>query len=110
MKGLYKLNVDCGRNGELDGVFVEEKDMVDILIKERLEVYFGEVLGKHSEIYGSLNEDDITFITDDAAVIEVVEKYKLTSGYNPFHYPLYGDDQCKTIGEVCKALLSKEAK
>ena len=61
---LYKFYWDCGRMGYLDGLFIaEESDLEEAYDKE---VYFGEVLGIHSEIYGTLNRDDISLISDDS--------------------------------------------
>lgn len=110
MKGLYRLNVDCGRMGELEGVFIADKLDVEILLDESLSIYWGEVLGKHSEIYGSLEEGELIFITDDIKVIDLVEAYKLETGYNPFHYGCedipesVADKDCDYISEVVKEL------
>ena len=86
MKALYKMYCDCGRMGSLEGIFVSEKEDVKILVEEGIEVYFGEVLGKHSEISGSIDNDELTEVTDDPKIIEIFEKYNLSSGYNPFDY------------------------
>ncbi len=43
------------------------------------EVYFGEVFGKHSEVYGEIEDDDITFITDDKYIVDNMIEF----GYNP---------------------------
>lgn len=86
MKGLYKLNVDCGRQGCLEGVFIADSEDVEYLTSNSISVYFGEVLGKHSEISGILGKDDIKLITTEQNVVDVVEKYGLQNGYNPFEY------------------------
>ena len=86
MKALYKLNFDCGRNGSLEGIFTAEKEDVEVLVEKEIPIYFGEVLGKHSEVYGTVERDEIEFITDAEEVINIFEKYKLSSGYNPFDY------------------------
>lgn len=87
MKTIYKLHFDCGRMGSLDGIFIEEKEKVEELIESGREVWFGEVLGKHSEIFGPIESpEDITFITDDQKVIDIFEQYDLCTGYNPFDY------------------------
>lgn len=86
MKTLYKLNFDCGRDGNLYGLFIEDSEKVQELIQSGKEVYFGEVLGKHSNVYGSVGASDVTRITDDPVVIKMVEDYKLCVGYNPFNY------------------------
>lgn len=86
MKAIYKFNFDCGRMGYLSGVFVEEEDKVKELIESGREVCFGEVLGKHSDIAGPIESQDITLVTNDANVVELFEKHDLSSGYNPFDY------------------------
>ena len=88
MKALYKMNLDCGRQGNLEGIFVAEDEDVEILLKHQLEIQFGEVLGKHSDVCGYIGEDEIEKITSDENVIKIFEQYKLKSGYNPFSYPL----------------------
>jgi len=84
MKSLFKLQADCGRQGVLNGLFIAKKSHVEKLIESKIEVYFGEVLGKHSEVFGAMDESDIEFITSEANVIEIIEKYKLCNGFNPF--------------------------
>ncbi len=81
---LYKFYWDCGRSGDLEGVFISTPEEVKNAIGKH--VYFGEVLGKHSDIAGTLKEKDITFITDDPNVIAVVIGHDLCSGYNPMLY------------------------
>lgn len=86
MKAIYKFEFDCGRQGTLYGTFVEEKEKVDALVKSGTEIEFGEVLGKHSDITGPVEEKDIVFVTDDVAFIELFEKFDLSNGFNPFDY------------------------
>lgn len=86
MKALYKMICRCGRMGDLEGIFVAEKEDVKILVEEGIEVYFGEVLGKHSDICGSIEAKELAEVTDDPKVIEIFEQYNLSSGYNPFEY------------------------
>lgn len=86
MKALFKMEADFGRQGELEGVFVADTDDVQYLIDYKTSIYFGEVLGKHSEIYGYLSESEIKEITRDEKIIDIIEKYELESGYNPFNY------------------------
>lgn len=87
MKAVYKLHFDCGRMGQLDGLFIAEKEKVKELIDSGREVYFGEVLGKHSEIMGPIEEpDDITLVSEDEEVIRVIEENNLENGFNPFDY------------------------
>lgn len=87
MRKLYKFYWDCGRQGDICGLFVaDEQEVNDALGKK---VYFGEVLGKFSEIYGTLEEKDLTVKTDDQEFIEKLESVigdKTISGHNPLHH------------------------
>jgi hypothetical protein len=86
MKAIYKMHCDCGRMGALTGIFTAEKsDMAELIASEK-EVYFGEVLGKHSQIRGPIEEDEITLVSDDPSVVELFESLKMDTGYNPFDY------------------------
>jgi hypothetical protein len=85
-KGIYKFNYDCGRMGDLNGIFVAEKKDVEDLITSKIEVYFGEVLGKHSEVYGPIEAGHITLASDDPNAVAVVENLNLSTGFNPFGY------------------------
>ena len=49
MKAIYKFTLDAGRLGYLHGIFCEETGTVAEVIERGGELYFGEVLGKHSE-------------------------------------------------------------
>lgn len=89
MKYLWKFKWDCGRVGDIEGLFVAtEGEIKDALDKD---VYFGEVLGKHSEVYGFLGEDDVTKIDIDTDTMEKVTSVlgKTWSGYNPLEYIQY---------------------
>ena len=86
MKTLYKLHFDCGRCGEVYGLFIADKEKMDELVSSGKEVYFGEVLGKHSEVYGPIENGDYTEVTNDPSVIKVIEENNLCFGYNPLDY------------------------
>ena len=86
MKAIYKLNLDCGREGSLYGIFIADKEYVDVLVNNDIEVYFGEILGKHSDISLTINDTDIELITDDVKVIDMFEEYELSTGIDPFDY------------------------
>lgn len=84
MKGIYKFDADFGRMGDLSGVFVATaQDIEDIIGKE---VYFGEVLGKHSDVSLTVEDDNFTLVTNDEKFIEMFEQYGLENGYSPFDY------------------------
>ena len=102
MKAIYKMNVEWGRQGSLEGVFVADVDDVKCLVDNGIEVYFGEALGKHSEVYCNLTECDLTKTTDNPLAVKIFEENDLESGYNPFkesihEYYEYGmewDSEC----------------
>ena len=47
-----------------------------------VEVYFGEIAGKHSEIYGDLEENEITIETDINEINEFLSRYPDGRDYN----------------------------
>lgn len=72
MKGIYEFYVDYWRMGNLEGIFVaDSKDVANIIGKD---VYFGEVLGKHSEVDRRISQGDIVLKTDDQAFIAKFEE------------------------------------
>jgi hypothetical protein len=85
-KNLYSFYWDCGRSGSLDGLFITDPETLEKYIGK--DVYFGEVLGKHSEIYGSLDKKDVKLVSDDTE--KVLWLYELmgdtVSGFNPIEY------------------------
>ena len=89
MKKIYKFQADFGRMGVLDGVFVSTDENLQELYGK--EIYFGEVLGKHSEVILTLDPKHIIEVTDDEKFIELFEQYNLENGYNPFDY--YEEDE-----------------
>lgn len=85
-KAIYQMKFDCGRQGSLSGIFIADTAAMDELIKSRREVYFGEVLGKHSEICGRIESDEITCISAEADLVARFELLDMATGYNPFDY------------------------
>lgn len=84
MIGIYKFHWDCGRQGVVNGCFVADNSEVEQAIGK--EVYFGEILGKHSEIYGILEKGEIELVTTDEQVVNLFEQFELSNGYNPLEY------------------------
>ncbi len=82
--GIYKFYWDCGRQGDIEGIFVAYDGEVKDAIGEN--AHFGEVLGKHSEIYGIIEPNDIFLLTDDEAIVDIFEDHGFRSGYNPLDY------------------------
>lgn len=103
--------------GDLDGVFVAEKKLVETLVTKEIEVYFGEVLGKHSEIFGCVEENEIELMTEDQIFIDLFEKLNLSTGYNPFNYCVTSNfsethnlgDDCD-VDTACEYFIEKEMK
>jgi hypothetical protein len=95
MKYLYKFYWDCGRSGELEGLFVATEEEVKAAIGS--EVYFGEVLGKHSEVYGTLDEGDIRKLDVSPEAVEEVSKFlgSCWSGFDPLEYVKTTCDRCE---------------
>lgn len=80
---IYRLFVDCGRSGDLEGIFEATPEAVKDLIGKT--VNFGEVLGKHSEVIVTFEEDEIIFLTDDEDFINKAKLYNMIpTGINPF--------------------------
>lgn len=86
MKAIYKMNFDCGRMGSLTGIFVADIAKMNGLIQSGATVYFGEVLGKHSDIHGPIEESDITLVSDTPDFVALFEHHDMATGYNPFDY------------------------
>lgn len=83
---LWKFSWDCGRQGEIEGLFVATEDEVNNLVGKH--VYFGEALGKHSEVSGTIEDGEITKVELDSEIVEKVATVlgKTWSGYNPLSY------------------------
>ncbi len=86
MKAVFKLQADCGRSGNLYGLFISDTEKVKKLIENKTEVYFGEVLGKHSEVFGALDDNEIILVSSDENVVRMVEELNMKVGFNPFDY------------------------
>lgn len=94
-KKIYKFKWSCGRMGSLSSVFVATQAEVDEVMGK--EVYFGEVLGKHSEIYGTIKPGEIVEIPSTLEIVEFFEKHLGGSfGHNPLEY--YADRQYEEAG------------
>ncbi len=85
---LYKFNFDCGRMGNLDGIFVADDKKIKQLIKQNPSIYFGEVLGKYSEIFGDFSEMNVEKIKMDSRTVKKVSSIlgKSWGGYNLMDY------------------------
>ena len=80
--GIYRLHIDCGRSGDLTGVFSATDVQVENFIGKRF--YASEALGKHSEVSGTFDPEEFTLVTQDPVAVEVFNKYNLDSGWTPW--------------------------
>lgn len=86
-KLLCSYFLDCGRMGELEGLFIAYQSDIDALVGT--EVNFGEVLGKHSDITATIEEGDIKVVSSDREKIDWLQGIFLgdsITGFNPFDY------------------------
>lgn len=92
MLGLYQYYFSF-RGGEFQGTFVCDKDDISKLYGKN--IYFGEVLGKHSELSVHFDESDFKLLTDDQEFISKYATLVGDTGYNPFDYlpQEYEDDE-----------------
>lgn len=79
MKKLWKFEWD-GDYAFIGGLFVATDEEVQSLIGK--EIYIGEYEGKHSEVYGTVEEDEITLVSDNPIVVESVGDF----GINPLWF------------------------
>lgn len=105
MKKLYRYYLDCGRMGSLGGLFVADDELVKKCIG--IEVYFGEVLGKHSDVAAVLQDDQLSVLTDDQDFIDKAVEYGLVpTGYDPIRAMIdYWMDMGETDNEEVVAML-----
>lgn len=89
-EAIYEYFVDCGRMGEVEGLIIAEVEDVEKIIEEAPEIWFGEILGKHSEIVVDTQANQFKELTRDPEEIKVIRKVlkcsNTISGYNPFDY------------------------
>lgn len=82
---LYRFCWEVRRGSDIIGMFVSDEATIKEALGKR--VYLGEANGKHSEVYGPLEEADLTVLTDDQAFIVQAEAYGLVpTGWNPLEY------------------------
>lgn len=83
-KALWRYTMEVRRVGTVEGLFTATDEEIQQALGR--EVDFGEVLGKHSNIRGVLEEKEFKRLTDDPAFIEKFDRFKCASGHNPLKY------------------------
>lgn len=81
MKTLYKYKMANTYRGTIESLFVADPEAVKAAIGKT--IYFGECLGKHSEVCGELEESELTAITTDVDFIAGFQSLGCTIGMNP---------------------------
>ena len=84
MKGIYRFSWDVPRGGEICGIFTAESSDIEGIIDK--EIYLGEVLGKHSDVSGVVEKDEIELITEDPFLVSEFDRLGMETGYNPLDY------------------------
>jgi hypothetical protein len=90
-RALWIFKWDVRRGGKVVGQFIATDEEVDTAIGS--DVYFGEILGKHSEVRGTLDREDLRRVTDDEKFIRKCEELRLLVGYNPLKYIRKEDEE-----------------
>lgn len=89
---LVSMLIEIRRMGELDGLFICDQELLEALYGQ--EAYFGECLGKHSDIAVTLQPSHFTIKSDDREFIKkmshVIGSVDI-SGMAPFDYVNGGD-------------------
>lgn len=80
MKKLWKFD-HCLSYAQCIGVFAATDEEVESIIGK--EVSFGEIEGKHSEVYIEIDRDDLEVLSEDPAI---VNDKNFRFGYNPISY------------------------
>ena len=82
MEKLYEFHWDCGRQGSVNGMFIADEKVIDIAMGN--EVSFGEILGKHSDVRGYLEECDLKVVEVSEQTVKELKNAlgNTISGYN----------------------------
>lgn len=91
-KKVYKWDGYWPRQGSLSGVFVAEEAAVKAAIGRN--VHLGEALGRHSDVHGTLEENEFVALSDDPVIISFIETHG-PFGRNPLNYVTVECDGCE---------------
>lgn len=83
---LVSFSQDWGRMGSLEGLFVcdgTEWRSLQLLIKHEVDIYFGEVLGKHSDCTGPVKANEISVRSENQEFCAEFRRLKLDTGFSP---------------------------
>ena len=99
-RGIYRYSESFGRQGDLSGVFTATAAEVDAAMGRK--VYFGEVLGKHSDVWSVMGPEDITLVSDAPEAVAVVDSLGLATGTNPLEYLAEADAEAAREAEYLR--------
>lgn len=94
MRTLYRFKWEFGRMGTIEGLFISTPEVIEANLNAQ--VSLGEVLGKHSEVYGVLEMSDLEVVSTDQILIDRLAKACASDsicGYNPLDYIQPGEDE-----------------
>jgi hypothetical protein len=99
MLKLYSFCWSGFRGGRIESVFIADETEVERLIGR--EVRFGEILGKHSEVTGTIEANEIEMRSENPELIEwLLSIFGPTiCGYNPIYYSGIDDEEYCEEGE-----------
>jgi hypothetical protein len=82
VEGLYQWSASFGRMGDLSGIVITTPK--ELKIRAGADVYFGEVLGKHSNVWYEFDPSDFRLITNKPHEMDALKQLpNLLSGYDP---------------------------
>lgn len=99
-RGIYRYSESFGRMGDLSGVFTATAAEVAAAMGRR--VVFGEVLGKHSDVWTTLALKDITLVSAAPEAVAVVDSLGLATGTNPLEYLAEADAEAEREAECLR--------
>lgn len=118
-EGLILVKIEWEESRGNDGILEEftiNKDAWEELKPYIInaEVSFGEIWGKHSDVYGTIEESEITVFSDKASVSEFLKENPSGHSYNhSFIINIYNNLECYDEEDldddqlVCKQLINK---
>lgn len=102
MRKLYKVHVDCGRNGALSGLFVMDELEYGARIEKGTEIRWFDELGRHSEGEFEFNDTNVVEVTDDQDFIQKAEALEiLPYGFDMVGYLEAADERAMGNCEEC---------
>ncbi len=81
--GIYRF-YESFWYGQITGIFLAEH--ADVAIAYGQTAYFGDELGKHSEVIIEVTPENLKLVTADDAMVQAFEQYEMETGYNVLHW------------------------